>query len=76
MVPRKKQQPKWERLDNGDLITFAEVKKLIVYPMLLAHFVGIIHEIMPNNLNSVSQNISAVHFDRNYPLPLATGGDL
>ena len=37
----------WEALSNDELITFAEVKKLVVYPMLLAQFVGIAHEIKP-----------------------------
>jgi hypothetical protein len=34
-------------LRNRDLITFAEVKNFKIYPMLLAHFVGIVHEIQP-----------------------------
>ena len=34
-------------LPNSELVTFAEVKKLVVYPMLLAQFVGIVHEIKP-----------------------------
>jgi hypothetical protein len=34
-------------LPNANLITFAEAKKLVVYPMLLAHFIGIIHELAP-----------------------------
>lgn len=38
---------KWEVLDNSDLVTFGEVKKLVVYPMLLAQFIGIVHEIKP-----------------------------
>lgn len=37
-------------LPNELLITFAEVKKLVVYPMLLAQFVGIVHEILPRFL--------------------------
>ncbi|MCT4552892.1 MAG: hypothetical protein N4A44_04450 [Alphaproteobacteria bacterium] len=34
-------------IKNKDLITFIEVKKLVVYPMLLAQFVGIVHELQP-----------------------------
>jgi len=33
-----------------DLITFAEVKKFQAHPMLLAQFLGIVHEIMPECL--------------------------
>jgi hypothetical protein len=32
---------------NDDLITFAEVKNFRIYPMLLAHFIGIVHELQP-----------------------------
>lgn len=34
-------------LQNRELVTFAEVKNFKIYPMLLAHFVGIVHEIQP-----------------------------
>jgi hypothetical protein len=34
-------------VDNHRLITFAEVKNFRIYPMLLAHFVGIVHELQP-----------------------------
>jgi hypothetical protein len=37
-------------LENSDLISFAEAKKLVVYPMLLAQFVGIVHEVTPKFL--------------------------
>lgn len=30
---------------NSELVTFAEAKKLIAYPMLLAQFLGIVHEV-------------------------------
>jgi hypothetical protein len=42
--------PKWLACANQDLISFAEVKKLVIYPMLLAQFVGIVHEILPRFL--------------------------
>lgn len=35
---------------NSELVTFVEAKKLVIYPMLLAQFVGIVHEIKPNFL--------------------------
>lgn len=52
-VPKTKPKKKWISLDNQDLVTFAEVKKLVVYPMLLAQFVGIVHEIKPKFLGAV-----------------------
>lgn len=45
-IPKdRKLRKTWEAVDNEDLITFIECKKLVVYPMLLAQFVGIVHEI-------------------------------
>lgn len=35
---------------NELLVSFIEAKKLVVYPMLLAQFVGIVHEIKPEFL--------------------------
>lgn len=36
---------------NKNLIIFLEVKKIVIYPMLLAQFIGIVHEIKPVFLN-------------------------
>jgi hypothetical protein len=52
-VPKAKPKKKWVSLANKDLITFAEVKKLVIYPMLLAQFVGIVHEIKPTFLGAL-----------------------
>ncbi|HEX5177806.1 MAG TPA: hypothetical protein VFW04_00630 [Gemmatimonadaceae bacterium] len=49
-VPDRKGKEKWVSLANSDLRSFAEVKKLVVFPMLLAQFVGIVHEIRPEFL--------------------------
>lgn len=46
-VPCEARRDIWIAAKNRDLITFAEVKKLVVYPMLLAQFIGIVHEIKP-----------------------------
>lgn len=35
---------------NDDLITFGESKKLVAYPMLLASFYGVVHELRPEFL--------------------------
>lgn len=50
-VPGQAKRDGWNRLENRDLVTFAEVKKLVVYPMLLAQFIGIVHEIKPRFLS-------------------------
>jgi hypothetical protein len=47
---------KWTCVENASLITFAEVKRLVVYPMLLAQFVGIVHEIKPGFLQAPLPN--------------------
>jgi hypothetical protein len=46
-VPRRKAREPWLCIENPDLLSFVEVKKLVVYPMLLAQFLGIVHEIKP-----------------------------
>jgi hypothetical protein len=52
VVPRTDQAKKtWVALSNKDLITWVEAKKLVVYPMLLAQFIGIVHELSPACLN-------------------------
>lgn len=53
-IPESKPAEKWECLPNADLVTFGEAKKLVVYPMLLAQFIGIVHEIKPGYLNYLS----------------------
>lgn len=45
-VPTKTNKS-WKCLENSDLITFVESKKLAIYPMLIAQFIGIVHEIKP-----------------------------
>jgi hypothetical protein len=50
-LPRSRQAT-WRALKNDDLITIMEAKRIAVYPMLLAQFVGIVHEIMPNFLRA------------------------
>ncbi|MCI0440971.1 MAG: hypothetical protein L0177_17855 [Chloroflexi bacterium] len=51
-VPAADTVTKWECVENEHLLSFAEVKRLPVYPMLLAHFIGIVHEITPQFLGS------------------------
>ena len=49
-VPTKKPKSQWICLPNQDVQSFAEVKRLVIYPMLLAQFIGIVHEIKPRFL--------------------------
>lgn len=50
IVPVTKPREPWVSTPNSALISFAEVKRLVVYPMLLAQFIGIVHEIQPKFL--------------------------
>jgi hypothetical protein len=52
----KKEQKEWLAIDNQFLITFVEAKKLTIYPMLLAQFIGIVHEIKPQFLSKDLEN--------------------
>lgn len=59
-MPVERPKKEWKALPNEQLITFAEVKKLVVYPMLLAQFLGIVHEIKPAFLKG-RESIDAAH---------------
>ena len=50
---------------NKDLITFIEAKYLPIYPMLIAHFIGIVHELKPWALGGKAPSgfRKASHFD-------------
>ena len=58
---------------NDCLITFAEVKKLTAYPMLLAQFLGSVHEIKPEFVRVGQRRISRKFLqDRHLPPTLMT----
>lgn len=40
----------WVATPNKSLLSFTEAKALVVYPMLVAQFIGIVHELMPRLL--------------------------
>lgn len=52
----KGEQKEWLSIDNRSLITFVEAKKLTIYPMLLAQFIGIVHEIKPQFLEKALED--------------------
>lgn len=43
---------RWRRVPNENLVTFVEVKAIVIYPMLLAQFLGIVYELTPHFLGS------------------------
>jgi len=60
------QQRTFQAVDNALLITFAEAKKLVAYPMLLAQFLGIVHEVKYRFVSGRRRPrgfVSANHFD-------------
>jgi hypothetical protein len=71
IVPRARNRRPWICVNNTDLVTFVEVKKLVVYPMLLAQFVGIVHEIKPAFLHDASCGLE--EYDHFYPSLLTLG---
>lgn len=62
----------WRGAENADLVTFLEAKKMVIYPMLLAHFVGMAHEIAPRFLRTSRPpaGFPRTHF---FPTLAATG---
>lgn len=72
-VPKSKPKQKWVALENNALATFAEVKKLVVYPMLLAQFIGIVHEITPSRLKKLKAHLAG---DNHFSPSLITLGYL
>jgi len=56
---------KWLDLPNTDLVTFIEAKALVIYPMLIAQFIGIVHELKPEFLKGKRPPgfLAAKHFD-------------
>ncbi len=70
-VPTKKGKTASQPLQNSDLISFAEAKKLVIYPMLLAQFVGIVHEVKPRFLKR--NDIYRLENDHLHPALIALG---
>lgn len=71
-VPRARPRRRdWTSLPNRELVSFLEAKKLVIYPMLLAQFVGIVHELMPTFLGGRSRGFEQRgHF---FPSLVSTG---
>ncbi len=72
---KRTDEPIW--VENKNLITFAEAKKLRAYPMLLAQFFGIVHEVKPEFVRIGDRDISQDFWQRQHPPPtLMTSDDL
>lgn len=53
---------RFEGVANADVFSLIEAKKLVVYPMLLAQFIGIVHEIAPRFLDMPGVTAVSPHF--------------
>ena len=62
-------------VENCSVITFAEAKKLKAYPMLLAQFLGIVHEIKPEFLNIEGHKIHGAFDEQRHPPPTLLTSD-
>lgn len=70
-LPRKHPKKKGDfSAKNEDLVTFAEVKKLVAYPMLVASFFGIIHELKPEFIQNTEQRLSETFWDEKHLPPI------
>ena len=65
VVPRSKPSKRWYAVENQSLVTFVEAKSIVIYPMLLAQFIGIVSEITPTFLKGSRPTgfDEAGHFD-------------
>jgi len=64
---KRTDEPFW--VENRHLITFAEAKKLTAYPMLLAQFLGIVHEIKPEFVGVGDRQVSQEFWQQQHPPP-------
>jgi len=51
-IPLQRPTVSWAPIRNIDLVSFVEAKRLVIYPMLLAQFLGVVHEIRPEFVSS------------------------
>lgn len=62
---------------NDDLITFGEAKNLVGYPMLIAQFLGIVHEIKPSFVDEKFGGVPREFYEhRHLPPSLLTSGNM
>jgi hypothetical protein len=62
-------------IENRRLLTFAEAKKLTAYPMLLAQFLGIVHEIKPEFLHVGERELSQAFWEQKHLPPTLLTAD-
>lgn len=56
-------------VEKSDLITIGEAKKLAAYPMLLAQFLGIVHEIKPEFIEVGDRKVLLDWVEQGHPPP-------
>lgn len=67
-VPSSEQNGKRRyHVENRALITFGEAKRMKPYPTLLAHFIGLVHEVSPQFLDN--KDIIPKFFSEEHPNP-------
>ena len=57
-------------VSNSDLITFGEAKNLVAYPMLLASFYGIVHEVKPEFVRIDELSLPDGFSEQAHPYPV------
>jgi hypothetical protein len=62
-------------IENSRLLTFAEAKKLTAYPMLLAQFLGIVHEIKLEFLHVGKRELSQAFWEQKHLPPTLLTAD-
>lgn len=62
-------------IENSRLLTFAEAKKLTAYPMLLAQFLGIVHEIKPEFVRVGERALSQAYWEQKHLPPTLLTAD-
>lgn len=72
----KKREDERYWAENEHLITFGEAKKLTAYPMLLAQFLGIVHEVKPEFLGQRGSQSPSFTSQQHPPPALFTANHL
>lgn len=65
---KRKNEKYWA--ESRQLITFGEAKKLTAYPMLLAQFLGVVHEIKPEFLKTEKSETLEMILEQRHPPPI------
>ena len=65
VIPTSRPKDAMWVVGNEALLTFVEAKDLVIYPMLLAQFIGIVHELLPRFIHQARPDgYEGVHISR------------